>query len=70
MTDINELCLVALQLYKPAEYGIGIDLDQFTALEMKEAQLEAHENLQLLSQHMHINPFHDVWLGSNKCGLL
>jgi len=45
MTDINDMCLVALQLYKPAEYGIGIDLDEFTALEIKEAQLEAHENL-------------------------
>ncbi len=70
MSDINDLCLGALQLYKPAKYGIGIDLDEFTPLEIKEAQLEVHENLRLLSQHMHINAFCDVWLGSNNCGLL
>jgi len=32
--------------------------------------MEAHENLRMLSQHMHINAFHDVWLGSNTGGLL
>jgi len=45
MKDINDMCLVGLQLYKPAQYGIGINLDEYTALEIKEAQLEAHENL-------------------------
>jgi len=24
----------------------------------------------MVSQHMHINAFNDVWLGSNTCGLL
>jgi len=70
MTDINDMCLGALQLYKPAQYGIGIDLNEFTPLEIKEAQQEAHENLWSMSQHMHINAFRDVWLGSNTCGLL
>jgi len=70
MSDIHDMCLVAMQLYLPEEYGIGTDLDQFTAQEIKEAKLEAHENLRLMSQHMHINAFHDVWLGSNTFGLL
>jgi len=70
MSEINDLCLTALQLYNSTEYGIGVDLDGFTPLEIKEAQAEAHENLRMLSQHMHINAFHDVWLGSNTCGLL
>jgi len=70
MSEINDLCLTALQLYNSTEYGTGIDLNEFTPLEIKEAQAEAHENLRMLSQHMHINAFHDVWLGSNTCGLL
>jgi len=45
MSDIHDMCLVAMQLYLPEEYGIGTDLDQFTAQEIKEAKLEAHENL-------------------------
>jgi len=49
---------------------LGLRLHDFTPIEIKEAQLEAHENLRMLSQHMHINAFHDVWLGSNTCGLL
>jgi len=55
----------ALQLYKPEEYGIGINLQKFSDLEIKQAKLEAHENLKKLSQHMHLNAFHDVWLGTN-----
>jgi len=34
-------------------------------LEIKEAKLEAHENFKKLSQPMHWNAFHDVWLGTN-----
>jgi len=70
MSDIHQLCLAGMQLYNPEEYGIGIDLGRFTEKEIKDTKLEAHENLRLLSQHMHINAFHDVWLGSNTYGLL
>jgi len=45
MADVNELCFAALQFYKPEEYGIGIDLERYTDMEIKEAKLEAHENL-------------------------
>ncbi len=54
MSDIHDMCLVAMQLYLPEQYRIGTDLDQFT----------------VMSQHMHINAFHYVWLGSNTYGLL
>jgi len=37
---------------------------------MGSKRLEANENLRLLSQHMHINAFHEVWLGSNTNGFL
>jgi hypothetical protein len=70
MSDINELCLVALNLYKPEEYGIGFDFGNFSEYEIKEAKLEAHENLRMKSQHMHLNAFHDIWLGTNTYGLL
>ena len=70
MSDIHDLCLAGMQLYSPEEYGIGIQLDQYTENEIKATKLETHENLRLLSQHMHINAFHDVWLGSNTYGLL
>ena len=70
MSDVYQLCLAGMQLYNPEEYGIGIDLGDFTEKHIKEAKLEAHENLRLLSQHMHINAFHDVCLGSNTYGLL
>jgi len=69
MHNINDLCITALQLYKPEEYGIGDELDGFTEMEIKEAKVEAHENLRLLSQHMHLNAFSDIWLGSNTYGL-
>ena len=70
MSDIHDLCLAGMQLYSPEEYGIGIEIGQFTEQEIKATKLEAHENLRLLSQHMHINAFHDVWLGTNTHGLL
>jgi len=70
MDDVNDLCLTALKLYKPEEYGVGDELDSFDEDEIHEAKLEAHENLRLLSQHMHINAFKDIWLGSNTYGLL
>jgi len=59
--SINVLCLTALQLYKPEEYGIGDELDGFSANEIKEAKVKAHENLRLLSQHMLLNAFNDIW---------
>ncbi len=70
MSDVHQLCLAGMQLYNLEEYGIGIDLGNFTDKQIKQAKLEAHENLRLLSQHMDINAFHDVWLGSNTYGLL
>jgi len=30
MSDIHDMCLVAMQLYLPEQYRIGTDLDQFT----------------------------------------
>jgi len=57
-------------LYKPEEYSIGINLQRFSDLEIKEARLEAHKDLKKISQHMHLNAFHDVWLGSHTYGLL
>jgi len=51
----NELCHATLQLYKPEEYGIGIELDKFSELEIKQAKEEAHEKLKKLPQHMHLN---------------
>jgi len=65
MDEVNDLCLTALKLYKPEEYGVGDELDSFDEDEIQEAKLEAHENLRLLSQHMHLNAFKDIWMGSN-----
>jgi len=70
MHHINDLCLTALQLYKPEEYGIGDEFKDYDEDEIIEAKIEAHENLRLLSQHMHLNAFKDIWLGSNTYGLL
>jgi len=70
MDDVNDLCLMALKLYKPEEYGVGNELEEFDEDEIKEAKIEAHENLRMLSQHMHLNAFKDIWLGSNTYGLL
>jgi len=70
MAEINAKCVLALGLYKPDEYGIGEDLEGKTEEDIKELRAIAHKNLIELSQHMHINAFHDVWLGSTSCGLL
>jgi len=53
MHDVNDLCITALKLYKPEEYGIGDELDEFDEDEIQEAKIEAR----LLSQHMHLNAF-------------
>jgi len=45
----DDLCLAGMQLYKPEKYGIGIDIGSYTKNRIKEAKLEAHENLRLLS---------------------
>jgi len=68
MHDVNDLCITALKLYKPEEYGIGDELDDFDKDEIQEAKIEDHDNLMLLSQHMHLNAFKDIWLGSNTYG--
>ena len=60
MHHINDLCLTALQLYKPEEYGIGDEFKDYDEDEIIEAKIEAHENLRLLSQHMHLNAFKDI----------
>ncbi len=70
MAEINAKCVLALGLYKPDEYGIGEDLEGKNEEDLKELRAIAHKNLNELSQHMHINAFHDVWLGSTSCGLL
>jgi len=70
MYDMNEMCIYAMQLYKPQEYGIGAEIEGLDKDDLKQLQLDAHENLRLFSQHMHINAFRNVWLGYNTCGLL
>jgi len=62
--------LDSIVLYKPEVYGSGNKLDGFSENEIKEAKVEAHENLRLLPQHMHLNAFNGIWLGSNTYGLL
>jgi len=44
MTDVNLKCLAALQLYKPEEYGIGINLQRFSDLEIKEQNWKLMKN--------------------------
>jgi len=70
MYDMNEMCVYAMQLHKPQEYGIGAEIEDLDEDDLKQLQLDAHENLRLVSQHMHINAFRNVWLGYNTCGLL
>jgi len=38
MSDVHDLCLAGMQLYKPEEYGIGIDLGNFTENGVKEVR--------------------------------
>jgi len=38
--------------------------------QLKQLKVEAHEQLRMVSQHMHITAFNGVWLGYNTCGLL
>jgi len=44
MTDGNLKCIAALQLYKPEEYGIGINLQRFSDLEIKEQNWKLMKN--------------------------
>ncbi len=44
MHDVNDLCITALKLYKPEEYGIWDELDDFDEDEIQEANIEAHKN--------------------------
>ncbi len=41
-----------------------------TKEQLKQKQQTKQQQLQALSQHMHINAFENVWLGSNTYGLL
>jgi len=41
-----------------------------TKEKLKQVQQTKQQELQALSQHMHINAFANVWLGSNAYGLL
>ena len=70
MDDMNEMCVYAMSLYKPEEYGIGEEIQGLHVDDLKQLKLDAHDNLKSYSQHMHINAFRDVWLGYNTCGLL
>jgi len=70
MHDMNEMCVYAMQLYKPEEYGIVKEINSLDEDQLKQLKVEAHEQLRMVSQHMHINAFNDVWLGYNTCGLL
>jgi len=70
MYDMNKKCVYVMQLYYPKEYGIEAEVQSLHEDLLKQLKLDAHESLRLVSQHMHINAFNDVWLGSNTCGLL
>jgi len=70
MSDLNAKSRLALGLYKPKEYGLELQLEGLSNNEQEDLKIEAHNNLKQLSQHMHINAFEDVWLGSNTYGLL
>ena len=39
MTDVNLRCFAALQLYKPEEYGIGINLQRLSDLKVKRGKI-------------------------------
>jgi len=68
--DMNKMCAYARQLYQPEQYGIRSEIKSFNEDQLKQLKLDAHEQLRIVSQHMHISAFNDVWLGSNTCTLL
>ena len=70
VAEINAKSRLALGLYKPEEYSLGTELEGMSEVDLNELKIEAHNNLKKLSQHMHLNHFHDVWLGSNTFHLL
>jgi len=70
MSELDEMCMDALQLYEPNEYGLANEIDDIPEEDIKELKIAAHENLRLRSQHLHLNAFKDIWLGSNTHGLL
>ena len=61
MADINAKSRLALDLYKPEEYGLGT-VEDMSEVELNVLKIEVHNNLKKLSQHMHINAF-------RMCGL-
>jgi len=75
MSDMNELCVNAMQLHKQRnmameECGNGSELDTLQEDELKQLKMGAHENLWMYSQHVNINSFSALWFGSNTCCLL
>jgi len=70
MYDMNKKCVYVMQLYYPKEYGIEAEVQSLDEDQLKQLKLDAHESLRMVSQHMHINAFNDVWFGPNTYGLL
>lgn len=70
MQQINQKCKEAMKVFFPNNYDNNEDILSMTKEQLKQKQQTKQQELQALSQHIHCNTFENVWLGSNKYGLL
>jgi len=70
MHHINVKCQNAMRLFFIEDFDENSSITDLSENGLKQKQNKTLDELQQLSQHMHVNAFSNMWMGSNTNGLM